>query len=252
MSFQAASRSRGAKIDVAFVGSCTNGRLSDLRIAAEVAKKGKVAKHVRALIVPGLSAGREGREAEGLHEIFQSAGFEWRKAGCSMCLGMNPDQLVRARDERVVQQPQLHRPSGQPDRAHAADEPRHGRRGRDHGAVADVREILDEPLDFKRTPDRGRGIPVTGNDIDTDRIIPARFLKEVTFETDGRARLRGREEAEPEHPFNSPAYKGASVLGRRPELRLRLFAEHAPQALMRWGIAPSSAAPSARSSSATA
>src|SRR5437016_12366695 len=85
---------KGAKIDVAFVGSCTNGRLSDLRIAAEVAKKGKVAKHVRALIVPGSQQVEKAAEAEGLHEIFRAAGVEWRKAGCSRCRGMNADQLV--------------------------------------------------------------------------------------------------------------------------------------------------------------
>ena len=94
MGFSAGQAIKGAKIDVAFVGSCTNGRLSDLRAAAEVAKKGKVAKHVRALIVPGSQQVAKAAEAEGLHEIFQAAGFEWRKAGCSMCLGMNPDQLV--------------------------------------------------------------------------------------------------------------------------------------------------------------
>src|SRR5207244_4508713 len=94
MGFEAGQPIKGAKIDVAFVGSCTNGRLSDLRAAAEVAKKGKVAKHVRALIVPGSQQVEKAAEAEGLHEIFKAAGFEWRKAGCSMCLGMNPDQLV--------------------------------------------------------------------------------------------------------------------------------------------------------------
>src|SRR5499426_1340433 len=93
MGFQAGQPIKGAKIDVAFVGSCTNGRLSDLRIAAEVAKKGKVASHVRALIVPGSQQVAKAAEAEGLHEIFQAAGFQWRKAGCSMCLGMNDDKL---------------------------------------------------------------------------------------------------------------------------------------------------------------
>jgi len=93
MGFEAGQPIKGARIDVAFVGSCTNGRLSDLRVAAEVAKKGKVAKHVRALIVPRLPAGRQRPPSEGLHEIFQAAGFQWRKAGCSMCLGMNDDKL---------------------------------------------------------------------------------------------------------------------------------------------------------------
>jgi 3-isopropylmalate/(R)-2-methylmalate dehydratase large subunit len=93
MGFEAGQPIKGAKIDVAFVGSCTNGRLSDLRAAAAVAKKGKVAKHVRALIVPGSQQVAKAAEAEGLHEIFQAAGFQWRKAGCSMCLAMNPDKL---------------------------------------------------------------------------------------------------------------------------------------------------------------
>jgi 3-isopropylmalate/(R)-2-methylmalate dehydratase large subunit len=93
MGFEAGQPIKGAKIDVAFVGSCTNGRLSDLRIAAEVARKGKVAKGVRALIVPGSQQVAKAAEAEGLHEIFRAAGFEWRKAGCSMCLGMNDDKL---------------------------------------------------------------------------------------------------------------------------------------------------------------
>src|SRR5437879_4129883 len=93
MGFQAGQPIKGAKIDVAFVGSCTNGRLSDLRAAAEVAKKGKVAKHVRALIVPGSQQVAKAAEAEGLNEIFLAAGFQWRKAGCSMCLGMNDDKL---------------------------------------------------------------------------------------------------------------------------------------------------------------
>jgi 3-isopropylmalate/(R)-2-methylmalate dehydratase large subunit len=84
----------GIPVDVAFIGSCTNGRLSDLREAARVAKGRRVAKGVRALVVPGSNAVRAAAEREGLHEIFREAGFEWREAGCSMCLAMNPDRLV--------------------------------------------------------------------------------------------------------------------------------------------------------------
>src|SRR2546426_131612 len=93
MGFEAGQPIKGARIDVAFVGSCTNGRLSDLRAAAEVAKKGKVANGVRALILPCPPQAAHAAEAEGLHEIFLAAGFQWRKAGCSMCLGMNDDKL---------------------------------------------------------------------------------------------------------------------------------------------------------------
>lgn len=83
----------GVPIDVAFIGSCTNSRISDLREAARVAKGHKVAGHVKPLVVPGSHDVRKAAEAEGLHEIFQEAGFEWRGAGCSLCLAMNPDKL---------------------------------------------------------------------------------------------------------------------------------------------------------------
>jgi 3-isopropylmalate/(R)-2-methylmalate dehydratase large subunit len=83
----------GTKIDVAFVGSCTNARLSDLREAARVVRGKHVARHVRALVVPGSQAVREAAEREGLHQVFSEAGFEWRGAGCSMCLAMNTDKL---------------------------------------------------------------------------------------------------------------------------------------------------------------
>jgi 3-isopropylmalate/(R)-2-methylmalate dehydratase large subunit len=83
----------GTPIDVAFIGSCTNSRLSDLREAAKVVKGKRVHPRVRALVVPGSTEVKKAAEEEGLAEIFRAAGFEWRAAGCSMCLGMNPDQL---------------------------------------------------------------------------------------------------------------------------------------------------------------
>lgn len=93
MGFTGGAPIRGTKIDVAFVGSCTNSRLSDLREAARIAKGQRVASHVKALIVPGSQAVRAAAEREGLHQLFREAGFEWRDAGCSMCLAMNPDRL---------------------------------------------------------------------------------------------------------------------------------------------------------------
>jgi 3-isopropylmalate/(R)-2-methylmalate dehydratase large subunit len=84
----------GTRIDVAFIGSCTNGRISDLREAARLAEGHRVASHVRALVVPGSEQVKRQAEQEGLHEVFRAAGFEWREAGCSMCLAMNPDKLV--------------------------------------------------------------------------------------------------------------------------------------------------------------
>lgn len=80
-------------VDRVFIGSCTNSRISDLRAAAEVAKGKKVAENVSAMVVPGSQAVKRQAEAEGLDKVFREAGFEWREAGCSMCLGMNPDTL---------------------------------------------------------------------------------------------------------------------------------------------------------------
>jgi 3-isopropylmalate/(R)-2-methylmalate dehydratase large subunit len=85
---------RDIHIDAVFMGSCTNGRIEDLRLAASVLKGRKVAEGTRMLVVPGSARVREQAMEEGLHQIFLDAGAEWREAGCSMCLGMNPDQLA--------------------------------------------------------------------------------------------------------------------------------------------------------------
>jgi len=83
----------GTKVDVCFIGSCTNGRISDLREAAQVAKGRRVAEGVKAFVVPGSERVKEQAESEGLDKVFEAAGFEWREPGCSMCLAMNPDKL---------------------------------------------------------------------------------------------------------------------------------------------------------------
>lgn len=81
------------RLDTVFLGSCTNGRIEDLRVAAQLAKGHKVSSHVHALVVPGSGAVKRQAEQEGLDRIFKDAGFDWRESGCSMCLGMNPDIL---------------------------------------------------------------------------------------------------------------------------------------------------------------
>jgi 3-isopropylmalate/(R)-2-methylmalate dehydratase large subunit len=142
MGFSAGQAIKGAKIDVAFVGSCTNGRLSDLRAAAEVARKGQVAKHVRALIVPGSQQVAKAAEAEGLHEVFRAAGFEWRKAGCSMCLGMNPDQLVGREMSASSSNRNFIGRQGSPTGRTLLMSPAMVVAAALAGAVADVREVL--------------------------------------------------------------------------------------------------------------
>ena len=93
MDLQAGTALRDITVDTVFVGSCTNGRMEDLRAAAAVIQGRKIAPSVRMLVVPGSMAVRAQAEREGLNEIFTAAGAEWRSAGCSMCLGMNPDTL---------------------------------------------------------------------------------------------------------------------------------------------------------------
>lgn len=84
---------RDIAIDTVFIGSCTNSRIEDLRLAASVVEGKHIPDRVRAMVVPGSMRVRAQAEAEGLDKIFKDAGFEWRAAGCSMCLGMNPDKL---------------------------------------------------------------------------------------------------------------------------------------------------------------
>ncbi len=85
----------GLPVDVVFIGSCTNGRIEDIRAAARIVRGRHVAAGVRALVVPGSGLVKQQAEQEGLDRILLDAGFEWREAGCSMCLGMNPDKLTR-------------------------------------------------------------------------------------------------------------------------------------------------------------
>jgi len=84
---------REIRPDTVFIGSCTNSRIEDLRVAAGVVEGRRVAEGLRALVVPGSFAVKQQAEREGLDRVFSDAGFEWRGAGCSMCLGMNPDML---------------------------------------------------------------------------------------------------------------------------------------------------------------
>jgi len=141
MGLTAGQKITDAKVDVVFIGSCTNSRIEDLRAAAKIAEGRHVADGVRAMIVPGSGLVSAQAEEEGLDEIFRAAGFEWREPGCSMCLGMNPDRLT----------------SGQrcASTSNRNFEGRQGRGGRTHlmspamaaaaaiaGHIADVRDFL--------------------------------------------------------------------------------------------------------------
>ena len=94
MGLAAGTAVRDIRVDTVFIGSCTNGRIEDLRAAASVLEGRRVAPSIRALVVPGSGQVKAQAEAEGLDRVFTSSGFEWRNPGCSMCLAMNPDKLA--------------------------------------------------------------------------------------------------------------------------------------------------------------
>ena len=137
------------KVDAVFIGSCTNGRIEDLRAAAKVIQGRKVAPSVHAMVVPGSGLVKHQAEAEGLDKLFIEAGFEWREAGCSMCLGMNPDQPRPGERCASTSNRNFEGRQGK-GRPHPPHVPRDGRRRRDHrpphrraqagvGAALDVR-----------------------------------------------------------------------------------------------------------------
>ncbi|MCA6328770.1 MAG: 3-isopropylmalate dehydratase large subunit [Phenylobacterium sp.] len=141
MGLEAGQLIASARVDVVFIGSCTNSRIEDLRIAADIVRGRTVASGVRAMVVPGSGLVKAQAEEEGLDEIFRAAGFDWREPGCSMCLGMNPDRL--APGERCAST------------SNRNFEGRQGRGGRTHlmspamaaaaalaGHIADVRDYL--------------------------------------------------------------------------------------------------------------
>jgi 3-isopropylmalate/(R)-2-methylmalate dehydratase large subunit len=144
MGFKTGARVQGTRIDVAFIGSCTNGRLSDLEEAARVVRGHHVAPHVKALVVPGSQAVRRAAEARGLHEVFIDAGWEWRGAGCSMCLGMNPDQLEGRQISASSSNRNFKGRQGSPTGRTLLMSPAMVAAAAIAGEVVDVREMLDQ------------------------------------------------------------------------------------------------------------
>jgi 3-isopropylmalate/(R)-2-methylmalate dehydratase large subunit len=131
----------GHKIDVVFIGSCTNSRLGDLRDAARILKGRKVAAGVLALVVPGSEKVKKEAEAEGLHEVFRAAGAQWREPGCSMCLAMNDDRLEPGQYAVSTSNRNFEGRQGKGGRTFLAS-PLTAAASAVKGAVADVRELL--------------------------------------------------------------------------------------------------------------
>jgi 3-isopropylmalate/(R)-2-methylmalate dehydratase large subunit len=130
-----------AKIDVVFIGSCTNSRIEDLRAAAKIAEGRKVAEGVRAMVVPGSGLVRAQAEDEGLDAVFLAAGFEWREPGCSMCLAMNPDKLEPGQRCASTSNRNFEGRQGRGGRTHLMS-PEMAAAAAIAGHIADVRDLL--------------------------------------------------------------------------------------------------------------
>ena len=145
MQLEPGQRIAGLKVDVAFIGSCTIGRLSDLREAARIVRGRHVAPHVKALVVPGSASVGRAAEQEGLADTFRAAGFEWRGAGCSMCLGMNPDKLEGEQVCAASSNRNFKGRQGSPTGRTLLMSPAMVAAAALTGQVTDVRELLREP-----------------------------------------------------------------------------------------------------------
>ena len=140
MALEAGTPMRDIRVDTVFLGSCTNGRIEDLRLAASVIKGRRVADGVRMLVVPGSARVRLQAMEEGLDEVFKAAGAEWREAGCSMCLGMNPDQLAPGERSASTSNRNFEGRQGKGGRTHLVSPP--------VAAATAVRGTLSSPADL--------------------------------------------------------------------------------------------------------
>ncbi len=134
------TRLAGTPVQRVFIGSCTNGRLDDLREAAAVVRGGRVADGVRAMVVPGSDQVRRDAEAEGLDQVFRAAGFEWRYAGCSMCLAMNDDILAPGERCAATSNRNFEGRQGRLGRTHLMS-PTMAAAAALHGALTDIRTL---------------------------------------------------------------------------------------------------------------
>ena len=221
-----ARRCATSRVDTVFVGSCTNGRIEDLRAAAEVVKGRQVADGVRMLVVPGSVRVRLQAEAEGLDKVFTEAGAEWRCAGCSMCLGMNPDQL--APGERSAST------------SNRNFEGRQGKGGRTHlvsplvAAATAVRGTLSAPADLLTTDreavpwTRSPPTPASACRCAAATSTPTRSSRPSTSSGSpapaSRTACSPPGAATPTFVLNNPPYAAGLGARRRPRLRHRLVA----------------------------
>lgn len=248
MGLQPGMRLQDVTVDKVFIGSCTNGRIEDLRQVAAIARGHKVAPGVHALVVPGSGLVKAQAEEEGIAQELLEAGFDWREPGCSMCLAMNADKL--APGERCAST------------SNRNFEGRQGRGGRTHlmspamaaaaalqGRLTDVREFAQRRSLHtsvrtgmeKFTVVSGVAAPLPMENVDTDMIIPASYLKTIKRSGLGTAlfaNMRYNSDGSTKSDFvlNRPPYREARILVAGDNFGCGSSREHAPWALLDFGI----------------
>ena len=238
-------RSAGTKIDVAFIGSCTNGRLSDIEEAARIVRGHKVAPHVKALMVPGSRAVAREAEKRGLHQVFIDAGFEWRGAGCSMCLAMNPDKLEGRQVCASSSNRNFKGRQGSPTGRTLLMSPAMVAAAAIAGEVVDVRD--DARGGARMSAQAGPGersrrcrdaasrcaattsTPIASCRRGFSRSCRSKGSSTISSRTIGKTN-RGQ------HPFGDMRYQDASILVVNANFGCGSSREHAPQGLVRYGI----------------
>ena len=239
MGLQPGTPLRDVHVDTVFLGSCTNGRIEDLRAAAAVIEGRHVAEGVRMLVVPGSARVRLQAESEGLDKVFTAAGAEWRLRRLLDVPRHEPRPARPGGAQRVDVEPQLRGPPGQ-GRPHAPRQP--ARRRRDGRARHPVQPAPTwspssegSALMEAFTTHTGIGVPLRRSNVDTDQIIPAVYLKRVTrtgFEDGLFAAWRDDET----FVLNDPNYSAGSVLVAGPDFGTGSSREHAVWALMNYGF----------------
>ena len=260
-------------IDKVFIGSCTNGRIEDLRAVARIARGRKVADSVYAMVVPGSGIVKEQAEAEGLHTILIEAGFDWREPGCSMCLAMNPDKLLPQERCASTSNRNFEGRQGNGGRTHLVS-PAMAAAAAITGKLSDVRKF-DMCAEFPITDSRiylgdevviapeakkGKGCRVFDSDavpkfvtlkgtaavldlqnIDTDMIIPKQFLKTIKRTGLGVSafyEMRYNEDGSEREDFvlNKAGFRNAKILIAGDNFGCGSSREHAPWAINDFGI----------------
>ena len=262
------------RIDKAFIGSCTNARVEDVRAAAMVAKGRQVADGVYAMVVPGSGLVKQQAEAEGLDVILKEAGFDWREPGCSMCLAMNPDKLLPGERCASTSNRNFEGRQGAGGRTHLMS-PAMAAAAAVTGRLTDVRDLLPDGADHagldgrdfllpvapmeammqadagnleggggmpKFTTLKGVGAKLDIQNIDTDMIIPKQFLKTIKRSGLGVSafyELRYHPETEEENPdfvLNQGVWREAKIIVAGDNFGCGSSREHAPWAINDFGV----------------